>query len=181
MIDIFFPTFTPDFNIDVVLQNLLNIKRAIAVALPNESNIIFLFEMVWFIDIWISRLLTVQRSGGHLCIITQAELIYGALISERVAENLDDISEFLENLVVYDLNRDTAIIYAKLKSAILEHFIPKVKGKRRNTNIGALGFKDNDLWIVSTAIQYDLILISKDSHILRLDGIEGLKVENWEI
>lgn len=115
------------------------------------------------------------------CIIAQAELIYGALISERAAENLHDIAEFLGNLVVYDLNRDTAIVYAKLKSAILEHFIPKVKGKRRNTNIGTLGFKDNDLWIVSTAIQYDLILISKDSHILRLNGIEGLKVENWEI
>jgi tRNA(fMet)-specific endonuclease VapC len=127
---------------------------------------------------------TIDKLGSSMlstCIITQAELIYGALISERAAENLDDIVEFLGNLIVYDLNPDTAIVYAKLKSAILNHFIPKVKGKRRNTNIGALGFKDNDLWIASVAIQYDLVLVSKDSHILRLNGIEGLKVENWEI
>jgi len=113
------------------------------------------------------------------CIIVQGELIYGALISERVAENLDDIAEFLQNLVIYDLNRDTAIIYAKLKSSILDRFMPKVKGRRRNTNIGSLGFKDNDLWIATTAIQYDLILVSNDSHIFRLKDIEGLKVENW--
>jgi len=113
------------------------------------------------------------------CIIVQGELIYGALISERVSENLDDIAEFLQNLIVYDLNRDTAIIYAELKLSILDRFIPKAKNKRRNTNIGSLGFKDNDLWIAAIAIQYSLILVSKDSHILRLNGIEGLKVENW--
>lgn len=84
-------------------------------------------------------------------------------------------------MIIYDLDRDTAIIYAKLKSAILNHFIPKARDKRRNTNIGSLGFKDNDLWISAIAIQYDLILVSKDSHIQRLNNIEGLKVESWEI
>jgi len=59
--------------------------------------------------------------------------------------------------------------------------MPKAKGIRRNTNVGSLGFKDNDLWIVAAAIQHDLILVSRDSHILRLNGIEGLKVENWDL
>jgi tRNA(fMet)-specific endonuclease VapC len=115
------------------------------------------------------------------CVIVQAELLYGAFISDRVTENLNDIGEFLRNMIVYDLNHDTAIIYAKLKSAILDHFIPKSKDKRRNTNIGSLGFKDNDLWITAIAIQYDLILVSKDSHIQKLNNIVGLKVESWEI
>jgi len=35
------------------------------------------------------------------CIIVQAKLLYGALISERIAENLDDVAEFLQNLVIY--------------------------------------------------------------------------------
>ena len=115
------------------------------------------------------------------CVIVQGELLYGAFISDRVTENLNDIGEFLRNMIIYDLDRDTAIIYAKLKSAILNHFIPKARDKRRNTNIGSLGFKDNDLWISAIAIQYDLILVSKDSHIQRLNNIEGLKVESWEI
>jgi len=68
----------------------------------------------------------VDELGNSLlstCIIAQGELIYGALISERVAENLDDIAEFLQNIVIYDLNRDSAIIYAKLKSSILDRFV----------------------------------------------------------
>jgi len=119
--------------------------------------------------------------GLSTCIIVHAELLYGALISELTAENLYDIAEFLRNLIIYDLDHDTAMIYAKLKLAILDNFMPKAKGVRRNTNVSSLGFKDNDLWIVAAAIQRDLILVSRDSHILRLSGIEGLKVENWDL
>lgn len=49
---------------------------------------------------------------------------------------------------------------------------PKDRRKRR-------GFKDNDLWIASVAIQHNLILVSNDSHIMRLSGVVGLRVENW--
>ena len=120
-----------------------------------------------------------NNSELSTCIIVQAELIYGALISELVTENLNDIAEFFQNLLIYNLDHNTAIIYAKLKLAILDSFIPK--GRRRNINFGSLGFKDNDLWIAATSIQYGLTLVSKDSHILRLNDIEGIKVENWEI
>jgi tRNA(fMet)-specific endonuclease VapC len=61
----------------------------------------------------------------------------------------------------------------------MDRFGPKDKRKRRNTKVESLGFKDNDLWIASTAIQHNLILVSADSDLLVLDGIQGLKVENW--
>jgi len=43
----------------------------------------------------------------------------------------------------------------------------------------SLGFNTNDLWIASSAIQYNQILVSADNDLLRFDGIEGLKIENW--
>ena len=67
----------------------------------------------------------------------------------------------------------------KLKLAILDYFGPKSRSKRRNTKTESPGFKDNDLWIATVAIQHSLTLVSADSDIQRLDGIEGLRVENW--
>ena len=62
---------------------------------------------------------------------------------------------------------------------IIRSFGPQDKKKLRNTTTESLGFKENDLWIAASAIQHDLILVSSDNHIWQLNGIEGLKVENW--
>jgi tRNA(fMet)-specific endonuclease VapC len=107
------------------------------------------------------------------------ELLYGVYKSERVIENLRDLEKFLRNIIIYDIDWETADIFAKLKVGILNHFGPKDKQKRRNFKLDSLGFKDNDLWIASTAIQHNLILVSADSDLLNLNGIQGLKVENW--
>jgi tRNA(fMet)-specific endonuclease VapC len=107
------------------------------------------------------------------------ELLDGVYKSERVIENLHDLERFLRNIIIHDIDWETADIFAKLTVGILNHFGPKDKQKRRNFRLDSLGFKDNDLWIASTAIQYNLILVSADSDLLNLDGIQGLKVENW--
>lgn len=112
-------------------------------------------------------------------VITMSELLYGAFKSERAISNLSRIENFVQNMEVYPIDKSTAEICGRLKFAILFHFGPKDKGKKRNFNINSLGFKDNDLWIASVAIQWDLILVSADNHLMRLNGTEGLKVENW--
>jgi tRNA(fMet)-specific endonuclease VapC len=106
-------------------------------------------------------------------------LIYGAYISELVSENIRRIEELVEYIQVYGINWDTIYVYSRMKAEILERFGPKDKRKRRNTKIESLGFKDNDLWIAATAIQHNLILVSSDSDMHNLSGIEGLNVENW--
>jgi len=113
------------------------------------------------------------------CIIVCGELLYGAIISEQSNENLRDVYEFIKNLKIYELDINTAKINAILKASILNHFGPKEKNKRRKTKIESLGFKENDIWIASVAIQHKLVLVSADSDLLRLNGIEGLQVENW--
>jgi len=107
------------------------------------------------------------------------ELLYGVYKSAQVDKNLDDIERFLKQIIIHDINQDTSKVYAKLKAGILDRFGPEDQRKRRNTAIESLGFKDNDVWIAATAIQHNLILVSGDSDIMRLKGIEGLKVENW--
>jgi len=107
------------------------------------------------------------------------ELLYGAYKSIQISKNLEDIERFLKQIQIHDINQDTSKVYAKLKASILERFGPKDKRKSRNIAVESLGFKDNDIWIAATAIQHNLILVSADSDIMRLDGIEGLKVENW--
>jgi len=113
------------------------------------------------------------------CLVVQGELMYGVHKSELFFENLHKVERFLADIKVYGLNNETANTYGKIKAMILSLFGPKDKSKRRNITTESLGFKENDLWIAATAIQHKLILVSADSDMLRLDGIEGLKVENW--
>jgi tRNA(fMet)-specific endonuclease VapC len=113
------------------------------------------------------------------CLITRGELMFGVHKSDQGAENLQKIELFLEDTPLYGMDIETTNIYGKLKASVVELFGPKDKSKRRNTKTESLGFKDNDLWIASIAIQHNLILVSADAHIQKLQGIIGLKVESW--
>lgn len=113
------------------------------------------------------------------CLIVRGELMFGVHKSDQIAENLQKIERFLEDTPLYEMDIETTNIYGKLKATIVERFGPKDKSKRRNVKIESLGFKDNDLWIASIAIQHDLVLVSADKRILELQGIIGLKVESW--
>lgn len=41
--------------------------------------------------------------------------------------------------------------------------------------------ENNDLWIASTALVFDAILVTSDSDFRRLQGLFGLQLENWAI
>lgn len=126
-----------------------------------------------------TKLSSLGRVTVSTSVIVKGELLYGVYKSKRVDENLIEIENFLEFLDVYEIGDEIADIYGKLKVAILNQFVPRDRSKLRNLKIESLGFKDNDLWIAATAIQHDSILVSGDSHIRRLNGINGLRVESW--
>jgi tRNA(fMet)-specific endonuclease VapC len=125
------------------------------------------------------KLLKLGKVIVSTSVIARGELLYGVYKSELVDENLVEIERFLDILDVYHISDETADIYGNLKGTIIKQFGPKDKSKRRNFKIESLGFKDNDLWISATAIQYELILVSADKHVQRLNGINGLRVESW--
>ncbi|MEM6805862.1 MAG: type II toxin-antitoxin system VapC family toxin [Bacteroidota bacterium] len=84
------------------------------------------------------------------------ELYYGAVNSGRQEENLKRIDTFKPEVSILYTDDTTALIYGRIKKGL------KDKGKP---------IPENDIWIAAIAIQYGLILLSRDTH---FDEIEGL-------
>jgi len=134
-------------------------------------------SLIWgLID---EKLKSLDKAFISACVVSSGELIFGAFKSERANDNIQEVLDFLSDIIVYKIDNETAIVYGKLKNEILERLGPKDKRKRRGFKVESLGFKDNDLWIASVAIQHNLVLVSGDSLMMRLSGVVGLKVENW--
>jgi tRNA(fMet)-specific endonuclease VapC len=93
--------------------------------------------------------------------IVLGELYFGARKSRRVKENLARIDEFAVSNVVLGCDTETARYYGEIKNALRE------KGRP---------IPENDVWVAAIALQYDLILISRDAH---FGEIDHLKVESW--
>lgn len=127
----------------------------------------------------LAALTTRADSTISVSIITYAELLYMADKSARVTENRRVIENFLADVDVYLINEATATTYSRLKASLFNRFAPKEKAKRRGVNIGSLGFTDHDLWIVATAIQHSLTLVSADSDLQRIHQVQPFSLESW--
>ena len=126
------------------------------------------------------RIKMIKGTTININVIVAGELLYGAYKSSRVTENLNTIYTLFDAVSeIHIVDTETMNIYGMLKAELIERFGPKDKTRLRNFRIESIGFMDNDLWIASVAIQHDLILVSADTDIMRLNGIEGLKIENW--
>jgi tRNA(fMet)-specific endonuclease VapC len=85
------------------------------------------------------------------------ELFFGAFKSKKVEENLQNISNLLENIPVLANSVDTARIYGELKNQLKE------KGKP---------IPENDIWIAAIAKQYDLTVMTNDIHFKEVEGLK---------
>jgi tRNA(fMet)-specific endonuclease VapC len=93
--------------------------------------------------------------------IVLGELYYGAYKSSRVEENISRINEFASHSAILLCDAVTARWYGEIKDGLRKkgHPIP-----------------ENDIWITAIALQYDLILVTRDDH---FQDIAGLEVERW--
>lgn len=85
--------------------------------------------------------------------ITIGELYYGAEKSQRVRENKNRINELVANSVILGTNVETALIYGEIKHSL------RLKGRP---------LPENDIWIAAVALQYDLILVTRDAHFQKI-------------
>ncbi|MBI1822325.1 MAG: type II toxin-antitoxin system VapC family toxin [Nitrospirae bacterium] len=93
--------------------------------------------------------------------IAIGELYFGAYKSGRMKENHARIDEFARSSTVLSCDTETAKRYGDIKNRLKE------KGRP---------IPENDLWIAAIAQQYDLTLVSRDTH---FDNVEELQVEVW--
>lgn len=98
---------------------------------------------------------------GYIPVTVLGELMYGIAMSARQQVNRERLERALEDIIVIPVDAATAQFYAAIRAQL----------KRAGRPI-----PDNDIWIAATAIQHELTLITRDSHV---EHIEGLAVESW--
>jgi tRNA(fMet)-specific endonuclease VapC len=105
--------------------------------------------------------LVIASGRAFISVVTLGELCYGAERSQRRSENLAELSAAISRFAVLDCTTATAVEYGRLKQILA------ARGKP---------ISQNDLGIAATAIEYGLLLVSRDRH---FEGIEGLALGGW--
>lgn len=92
-------------------------------------------------------------------VVAVGELYYGAYKSQRVEENRQHVTAFIADRVILHIDADTANVYGQVKQEL------RTKGRP---------IPENDIWIAALAVQYDLTLITDDTHFREVDNL------NWQ-
>jgi tRNA(fMet)-specific endonuclease VapC len=111
-------------------------------------------------DSWIKRKVR-EAAEVFIPVIVIGELLYGAQKSSRRTENMVKVDEFIRDNVILSCDTETARIYAEIKEQL------RKKGRP---------IPENDIWIGAIALQYDLTLVSRDTHFRE---VEKLSPEMW--
>lgn len=108
------------------------------------------------------RLLAVEREQVAICVITVAELYYGAYNSSRVLENLARATLFVQQLPVLPLNNNALKRFGELKAELRRIGQP---------------IADFDLLIASVALVEGYVLVTNNTR--HYNRITELQLENW--
>jgi tRNA(fMet)-specific endonuclease VapC len=120
-----------------------------------------------------------SEAGIATSVVVCGELLYMAAKSDRSVANLQQVRVFLDTIDIYAVNLSISEVYGNLKGKLVNTFGTKEKAQRRNFNLQALGFGDNDLWIAATAIHYNLTVVSTDNDFRRIQQVETLLLKSW--
>ncbi|MUG92058.1 PIN domain-containing protein [Scytonema sp. UIC 10036] len=90
----------------------------------------------------IQQIAEVGEQNISTCVIVQGELTYMMEHSQQKQVNLVRLTEFLKDIRIYYIDRETATLYGEIKAALFNQFAPKEKSKRRKTKITDLGFDE---------------------------------------
>ncbi len=127
----------------------------------------------------------VSNSRLYLSAIVWGEVIYGAHVNPKFS--FEEYSEFISGYKPYSFPIDKAVAqeYGKLKASLFESKSEKTlrlsdpRASQLESPIPSklMGVDENDLWIVSEALAYNLILITADKRMLHLLEIAPKELE----
>lgn len=89
------------------------------------------------------------------------ELYYGARKSRNTTENLAKVDRLTQRFPLLYCDLDTARWYGIIKNQLQREGRP---------------IPNNDIWIAAIAMQYGLVLVTRDAH---FDAVESLPTERW--
>lgn len=89
------------------------------------------------------------------------ELYYGARKSRNTTENLAKVDRLTQRFPLLYCDLDTARWYGIIKNQLQREGRP---------------IPNNDIWIAAIAMQYGLVLVTRDAH---FDAVKSLQTECW--
>ena len=111
----------------------------------------------------------------HISAVTVAEIETGLQLASPGAlpgKRAKEIRKFMSNCMILDVDKNTSRIYGRIRAELFQRHGPRdsrgniktrwVEDLREFTVAKPLGIQDGDLWIVSTAIQYNLEFVTLD-------------------
>ena len=102
-------------------------------------------------------------SDIFLCSVVKAELIYGAMKSQKVEQNIEKLEQFFKQFSSLPFDDDSSKIYGKVRA-----------------NLEKLGniIGPNDLLIASVALANDMTLVT--NNIGEFERVEELNIVDWK-
>ncbi|PSF39528.1 PIN domain nuclease [Aphanothece hegewaldii CCALA 016] len=110
------------------------------------------------------RVITTNWNNLSICVITVAELYFGAYNSSQVVNNVARAEQFISNITILSLTIETLKQYGQLKAQLRQIGKPVA---------------DFDLLIASVALTENCILVTNNTR--HYDRISRLTLENWTI
>lgn len=97
-----------------------------------------------------------QAHAVYVPVVVLAELLAGARRSQRIAENIRQVEDFVSRSVVLSCDHVTASHYADISNRL------RARGKP---------IPENDMWIAAVATQHELPFAARDAHFDHVDSL----------
>lgn len=128
----------------------------------------------------------------YVSVITLAEVDYGLKTATAVKPaRHQEMRQALNEYEIKGIDRHTSEIYGSIRAELFNRYAPRTsRGRVRSkyvidlvdkTTDKKLGIQENDLWLVSIAVQYNLVLVTGDKKIQRVIGSANYsaRTEYW--
>ena len=132
------------------------------------------------------KLSALGESSVAVCAVSIGEVMYGLNITDGANPSRHQaVRNAMGEYFVWPVDKNTSQYYSGLRGELFKLYAPRdkrgrIRSKRPEelrdtTSARELGIQENDLWIVSVAVQHDLRLITRDDRLMRILEIARAK------